>query len=215
MKRLGIFCGKNDENFILAKYYVEMFNVFDISVSLIPIGSLYDIQMFDGIVLTGGGDIHSVLFGEKTIPQLRSIDLERDVFEIEICRNTIKEGKSLIGICKGMQIINVALGGNLIQDLEETRKMIHDGHNHLVSVVDNSFINITRCKLFAVNSFHHQAVNKLANNLKPVLYSQDGTIEGFIDEGLGNILGLQFHPERIYNLNQAVFSIIKNFCSRI
>ncbi|MGI5825190.1 MAG: gamma-glutamyl-gamma-aminobutyrate hydrolase family protein [Bacillota bacterium] len=215
MKILGIVCGKTGDNFVMRKYYTEMFTAFGIGVVLLPVGAAYNISKLDGIVLAGGGDIHSALFGAEVIPELRNVDLERDIFEIEICRRAVKAGLAVFGICRGMQILNVALGGTLIQNLDEKRLRLHDENNHRVLTVGAGFAKTAACQCFAVNSYHHQAVDKISKELRPVLYSEDGITEGVSGTENNRILGLQFHPERIYGKSTAVWKIIEDFCRKI
>lgn len=214
MKTAGIICPCQGDNFLLRKYYVEMLHDLGLAAALMPVGSPLPLDHLDLLVLAGGGDIHSSFFGAQLIPQLRTIDPERDAYEIRLCRQAVGMQLPVLAICRGMQVLNVALGGSLIQHLDSKRLHNHDENNHYVQVADDDFAKVAGTNRFAVNSFHHQAVGDIPPCLQPILYSDDGIVEG-IRGGSFPALGLQFHPERIYKKSAATHRILTDFLEKL
>ena len=155
-------------------------------------------QLFDALVLSGGGDIDPVLFGESILNDTVNIDAIRDSFEVPRIHAFCKAGKPILGICRGMQVINVALGGTLYQDLPEQVGFIHFDLKlrHFVDTAEGSLMRELFGERFRVNSTHHQAVRDLAPGLRLTAESPEGIVEAFEHETLP-IIGTQFHPERM------------------
>lgn len=161
------------------------------------------VALFDGLVLTGGGDIDPVLFGETILNDTVKIDPARDAFELPLARAFAAAGKPVLGICRGAQVINVALGGTLYQDLPEQLGFIHFDIKlrHFVTAAEGSLLRELFGERFRVNSTHHQAVRELAPGLRATAVSPEGIIEAFEHESLP-IFGTQFHPERMSLLTE-------------
>ena len=155
---------------------------------------------FDGLLVTGGYDINPSLYKEENTKSL-GIEDSIDKTDINLINAFIGADKPILGICRGLQIINVALGGTLIQDIpnEYNTDVVHSGFDgkvatHPISVEENTFLHSILGSNAVVNSYHHQAIGRLAEPLKTSAYSSDGIIEAV--EGK-NILALQWHPERM------------------
>jgi len=164
------------------------------------------LSRLDGILIPGGVDLHPSYYGEKERYELKLIPKKRSDFEIALVKGSIKEGKPLLSICYGMQLVNVALGGTLYQDLSECEGAPdHRKGFHFVALNGGSPFLSGRQK---VNSFHHQACKKLAPVLDGFAHSEDGVIEGFFLKGHSFLLGVQWHPERIMGeaLSKEIFS---------
>lgn len=155
-------------------------------------------QLFDALVLSGGGDIDPTLFGETILNDTVVIDPVRDSFELPLIRAFRDAGKPILGICRGMQVINVALGGTLYQDLPEQVGFIHFDVKlrHYVDTAEGSMLRELFGDRFRVNSTHHQAVRDLAPGLRLTAKSPEGIVEAYEHETLP-IYGTQFHPERM------------------
>ncbi|MGO5021631.1 gamma-glutamyl-gamma-aminobutyrate hydrolase family protein [Lawsonibacter sp. LCP25S3_G6] len=153
----------------------------------------------DGLILCGGGDLDSSLFGQESRGS-EPPDPARDQAELELFRAFSQAGKPILGICRGMQLINVALGGSLIQDLSSHVRVFHRGMDqdlvHPVRTLEGSFLHQLYGPLFSVNSFHHQAVDRLGEGLRAIAWSEGGVMEA-LDCPDRPILGVQFHPERM------------------
>lgn len=162
--------------------------------------NMEEISACDALLLPGGGDITPAFFGEKNRGS-RNIDTELDIRQLLAFDLALKSRLPVLGICKGMQIINVGLGGKIIQDLEPSASQRHryeGGDKYHTSVIArNSWL----CRLYGqeacVNSAHHQALGTLGQGLAAVQSCpQDGCIEGISHRTLP-VFGVQWHPERI------------------
>lgn len=153
----------------------------------------------DGLILCGGGDLESSLFGQENQGS-DPPDQARDQAELALFDAFFRAGKPILGICRGMQVINVALGGDLIQDLPSDSLPFHRGKDyslvHLVRAAEGSLLHRLYGSVFPVNSFHHQVIDKPGRGLKVTAWSEGGFAEALEHESLP-ILGVQFHPERM------------------
>ena len=144
------------------------------------------------VIFTGGEDINPAIYSQKN--RHSNFNPLRDTAEIEVLRRALKLGKKILGVCRGHQLINAWLGGELVQDIGIELNEVHDG-NHAIEVLDESGVipNIYN----EVNSMHHQGVVKVGEGLRPTTYWK-GVYES--TEG-DNILTVQFHPEWMYTHN--------------
>ena len=153
----------------------------------------------DGLLLPGGGDIDPVYYGEE-MNGSDEPDRELDKAQRDILDAFVKAKKPILGICRGMQLINVYFGGSLHQDLVtrdiHTRKNDNDSIHSVKSVEEGNLFEKFYGKTFNINSAHHQGTKKLGKGLKEVLRSEDGVCEAVIHEELP-IIATQFHPERM------------------
>ncbi|MBA4383533.1 MAG: hypothetical protein C0410_02235 [Anaerolinea sp.] len=166
------------------------------------------LDQVDGLLFSGGGDVDYHLFNGAPHSSIEGVCEERDQLEIGLLKSAIKDEKPVLGICRGMQLINVALGGTLYTHIPEQfdTDIIHnspDENNrdtlvHEVELDPNSKLGkIIRQRRFSVNSFHHQAVQIAAPNLRVTARSTDGLIEA-VELTAGNsfgVIGMQWHPE--------------------
>ena len=157
----------------------------------------------DGLVLSGGGDIDPARYGATRDPQTDAANPARDDAEIELTRQALATGLPLLGICRGLQVVNVALGGTLHQHL--LALVGHDGHSpeargygsHKVSVAAGSQLaGILGRTEAAVPTHHHQAVGRLGDGLVPTAWTDDGTVEAVeLAEPESFMIAVQWHPE--------------------
>lgn len=156
------------------------------------------LENIDGLILSGGGDIDASFFNEPLSEKAMLVDKNRDKFEIELCKMAVKRNMPILAICRGVQVLNVALGGNIIQHI--------DGHveddyelTHKINVVKGSYFDeLFDDDEFVVNSIHHQALNELSSDFDVLAYCDD-VIEAVKHKNKDFIVGVQFHPERIYD----------------
>lgn len=161
----------------------------------------------DLLILPGGGDIDPSFFRQNNTAS-RNVDFILDHVQFSFLDAFIKIQKPIIGICKGMQLINVFFGGNLIQNLPDSSLNIHayitkDRYHAILPAVPASippaFSWLSAFpKTLVVNSAHHQAISKIGKHLHPVHLAKDGIIETLCHSTLP-IIGVQWHPERLYN----------------
>jgi len=184
----------------------------------------------DGLVLTGGGDVDPEIYGERRRPHTQPAEPGRDAFEIDLAVRAIERDVPLLAICRGMQVLNVACGGTLVQHIPEDvpRPLVHevsskpDAVAHDVEVAAGSrlaeILEATgpapgRCP---VNSRHHQAVKHLAPGLTAVAASSDGIIEAVERSGLRFCVGVQWHPENFWRTGEfdTLFEAFASACRR-
>lgn len=163
----------------------------------------------DGVLFTGGPDLHPFLFGEETHPACGEISALRDKMEPDFFHRMYRRRKPILGICRGVQLINVALGGNIYQDLSAQfhnapplahRQPFHYTNPcHMVEVVAGTkFSQIAGAPVIEVNSMHHQAIKDTAPSLTVCGRSSDGLTEAVEMDGYPYLLGVQWHPEYLY-----------------
>lgn len=149
---------------------------------------------YGGLLLAGGGDIDPALYGEE-IRGSRSVDRARDDAEIMLCDSFAREGKPILGICRGHQLLNVYLGGSLFQHIDR-----HSDPNgavlHSVRTEKGSVMRTLFGEYPPVNSFHHQSIRRLGSGLCVTQACEDGTVEAVEHRSLP-IIGVQWHPERM------------------
>jgi putative glutamine amidotransferase len=161
----------------------------------------------DGILLTGGGDIDPSRFGGAPSEEIGGVDSDRDEMEFAIVQMSVETDWPLLGICRGLQVINAALGGSLYTDIPEQfpTELRHDTKEisrsrsyeaHEVRIIpETKLFSILKETPLRVNSFHHQAVLEPAKGLKISAYASDGLIEGLELPGHCFLAGVQWHPE--------------------
>lgn len=164
----------------------------------------------DGILLPGGEDIDPCYFGEAPHPDLGEVDAQRDTVEVALARWTREERKPLLGICRGVQVLNVAFGGSLWQDLpaqlpgsldhrHNTRLRTYDVMGHPLRLAPDSWLASTLdTDEVLANTMHHQAVKEVAPGLRAVAWAPDGVIEALEGDGPQFVVGVQCHPEHLW-----------------
>lgn len=165
------------------------------------------LRICDGILLTGGQDISPTIYNEETSPHCGEICPERDIMDQRLLISAIGMDMPVLGICRGLQLLNAALGGTLYQDLptEYRREVNHvmkppyHRSAHKVTILKNTpLAEIIEEKEIGVNSYHHQAIKDLASCLQPMAISEDGLIEAAYMPEKHFVMGVQWHPEFSY-----------------
>ena len=162
----------------------------------------------DGLVLPGVGDIDPARFGEARHPAVDDVSLARDELELGLARRAVADGVPLFAICRGMQVLNVALGGTLVQDIPSERPgaLVHSQKaprheaTHGVKVMGEGtrLGRVLGALEVEVNSMHHQAIGRLGEGLQEVAWAPDGIVEGVELPGeVRFVLGVQWHPEEL------------------
>jgi putative glutamine amidotransferase len=164
------------------------------------------LSRLDGVLLSGGGDIDPLLFNGAPHPKVYGISPERDAMEINLVTTALQMDKPLLAICRGIQVLNVALGGGLythIQDQVEHSlkhdwfpKFPRDKLAHTLSLTCESKLDqIYGADEIWVNSLHHQGISRVGEGLIATAFAPDGLVEGLEVKGLTFALGVQWHPE--------------------
>lgn len=184
------------------------------------------LKNIDGLLLPGGGDIAPYLFNEEPIPQVTCTSRIKDLCEIDLVQKALANQKPILGICRGIQVINVALGGTLYQDISSQYpgalchyqdSSIRGELFHTVHVEPGSMLNqITHSTAIDTNTFHHQAVKELAPCLYATGKTSDGLIEA-VESKDGKILGVQWHPENLalkHKEHASIFTYLIEQCKK-
>ena len=182
------------------------------------------IENVDGIIMTGGVDVHPFRFNEEPIEKIGTISAERDEFDFKVMKYAVEMNKPIFGICRGIQVINVHFGGTLIQDIPSQRNtnILHsqtaEYHiaTHKINIVKDTIIYDMLGETSEVNSFHHQAIDNLAKDFKVTATSKDGMVEAIEYKKKDSfILGVQWHPELMSAKNvkmQNIFDMFVEVC---
>ena len=170
-----------------------------------------ELSQCSALLLPGGGDITPAFFGEHNTGS-RNIDTELDILQFQAIEFALRHRMPILGICKGMQVINVALGGTIVQDMNDStlHRYHHGDRYHHTTIAPNSCLYDLYGSELLVNSAHHQCVGQLGNGLRAIQWcTADNCIEAIVHESLP-ILGLQWHPERLH-LPEASGKPVLNF----
>lgn len=186
------------------RYYKQVIKAGGTPVIIPPVANkevlVNTLQHLDGLILTGGGDHNPLWMGEEPSPKLHHINQERDLAELMLARLAFNRQIPMLGICRGIQTLAIALGGKVSQDI--TARIKHDQDadrtepTHSVGIVKSSALyEIYGREQIFVNSFHHQAVSDTGNRFRITAKSADGIIEAMESSEYKPILGVQWHPE--------------------
>jgi putative glutamine amidotransferase len=176
----------------------------------------------DGFLFTGGPDVHPFLFGEETQAHCGNVSAARDQMEISLLPMIMELRKPVLGICRGIQVLNIALGGNIWQDipsqvtrdfpLAHSQPFSYDMPCHTVALTEGSLLaRISESSSIKVNSMHHQAVRDLAPGLIASAYSPDHLIEALEMTDYPFFIGVQWHPEYLWEKNGEAFRLFQTF----
>lgn len=228
-KRIGITCSEELQNdkyihFIKQDYLQAIIVTQGIPVLLppVPIEDIdMQLDMIDGLMIIGGCDVNPLLYHENPLPLLGETDYPRDLYEIALIKKATQKNIPIFGVCRGLQVINVAFGGTLYQDLSyapqkillHSQKERRECASHTINIQENSFLYPIFQDRGYVNSFHHQAIDRLGKGLKAVAYSEDRMIEAIEHISLP-ITAVQFHPEDMYKTDQKMQEIFNQFVAK-
>lgn len=177
-------------------------------------------RLCDGILMTGGHDVDPKLYGEHAKATCGTACSSRDQMETYLFKKALEEDKPVFGICRGVQLMNVLLGGTLYQDLpteypsgtEHHMTPPYDKPIHKVDVVSGTKLSdIIGAGEHAVNSYHHQAIKELAPGVEAMAYSEDGLVEAISVPGKSFLVGVQWHPEFAFESDPECKKLVQAF----
>lgn len=180
---------------------------------------------FDGFLFPGGHDVNPARYGEAISPLCGRVNDERDEMEISLFHRVIERDKPILGICRGIQLINVALGGSLYQDLPaqfpSSVKVVHkqappyDRGAHPVAIDKESpLYRLFGTESVMVNSKHHQGIKRLADRLLPIARAEDGLVEAVCMPDKTFVIAVQWHPELSYGADPLQFRLFVEFVNQ-
>ncbi len=200
--------------------------------------------VLDGFLFTGGPDVHPFLFGEDTRVGCGSASVKRDRMELALLKLAMEQRKPVMGICRGIQLINIGLGGTIYQDIpSQTERVLPIAHqqpfphrvpSHTVKVAEGSLLaeiiagrfpgsvspapdtsgqtgHLPHQLIIRVNSTHHQAVRDVAPQLTACAFAPDGIIEGVVMKDYPYLVGVQWHPEYLWEDDPAAMNLFRAF----
>lgn len=182
------------------------------------------LDVCDAFLLPGGGDFTPFVFGEAPLVEIGTTNLAFDMFQIHFTEEIIKRKKPVLGICRGMQLLNAACGGTLYQDVSlqpgDTFQHMQTSQNrsdicHKVLIEQDSILREIIGDSIFTNSFHHQSICLPGENIHVCGRSEDGTIEAVEVEGLPFGVGVQWHPEAMFSSSESMRSLFFAFINSV
>lgn len=157
------------------------------------------IDTIDKLILSGGQHVDPSLYGQEKLIDSDDYLKERDEFELALIKEALRQGKPIFAVCRGMQLLNVALGGSIEQEVSDHWQEELVGTSHRLQVKPHSRVSHLFAQGSSINSFHHQRIANLAPGLVATgLDPRDGTIEAYESKGKQALFGLQWHPEFLF-----------------
>ncbi|HIW71618.1 MAG TPA: gamma-glutamyl-gamma-aminobutyrate hydrolase family protein [Candidatus Levilactobacillus faecigallinarum] len=203
---------------------VQRTGAIPISLPHLPVAEIDSLlDRLDGLILTGGPDVDPAFMGEDPLPALGITNRDRDQFEIALARQAVARHLPVLGICRGIHVLNVALGGTLYQDLPSQYPVKHllkhrqaapgDQPTHFVTVAPSSLQDVVGAHPF-VNSRHHQAIKLPGKGLTVTARSNDGVVEA-IENSDASVQGVQWHPENLWTTMPEELALFQAFTDRL
>ncbi len=215
----------------VSEIYLELLAKQQIMPIIVPIAeatkTILDeyLKEYDGLLMMEGGDIDPMYYGENyNTDLLDEYDALKDEIEVACLQDALENNKAVLGFCRGMQLINSLHGGTIYKDVHEANegKVVHldyqnyDAHRHVISIIENTPLSVWYGKSsLTVNSYHHQGIKVLGNNLKPMAVADDGLIEAIYNPNKKFVFGLQFHPERMLDEHVGNYKVFEAFGNAI
>ena len=208
------------QKYTISQYYIEAVK----KAGACPVVLFDDFpQEINGIILTGGGDVNPLLFGEEPLTENGEICPKRDAFELKLCKWAISQKIPMLGICRGMQIIALCSGGSIYQDIytqtdshiKHMQKAPRSQGTHTIEITEESLLHsIFQQKSEVVNSFHHQCIRILGAELNIAAVASDGIIEAIESDCLPFVVGVQWHPECMWKTSLSMGELFHVFIEK-
>jgi putative glutamine amidotransferase len=212
--------------FGMSRPYITALEVVGAAPVILPLAlgigtlrSLYD--RLDGLFMAGGGDLNPACYGKGTYTKTEGIDSLRDEAELILTRWALEDGMPLLGVCRGVQTMNVAMGGTLIQDVTDQwpNAMRHQYFPekprhyvaHDIAVLPDTHLSAILGHSARVNSFHHQAIEKVGTGFRVAAYAPDGVVEAIERQNGSFAVGVQWHPESLIDTDSSMYALFEAF----
>ncbi len=223
---ISITCKADADTNFLSRHYAEAIEAVGGSSIILPhtenrqVLDMY-LSISDGLLLSGGGDPDALIFGEQPHPKIGRVDPIRDQMELYLVRQSLEKNLPLLGICRGAQMINLAMGGTIFQDIRSqipTSNVSHSQQSvgwyaaHTIHIESDTILhqsaNTTTSR---VNSYHHQSIRDLASGFQATAIATDGVIEAIENSSYTFAVGVQFHPELMWKRHRIAKQLFKQF----
>lgn len=185
-----------------------------------PVLIAKQVRVIDGLILSGGQDIMPFAYNQEPHPLLQDVLPRRDNFDFKLIEEALSQKRPILGICRGMQALNVVFGGDLYQDLslakEYTLKHVQVNSlkdaTHTIDIVGDTLLRrIFETDSLRINTFHHQAVHRVAEGFNVSAWAKDGMVEAIEKEGDDFVLGVQWHPEMMIAEDPTMLKLFEYF----
>jgi len=207
--RIGItahleMAGSGDDahlHYVVSSPYVRAVRKVGALPVLLPVVEADDaaalLEIVDALVITGGCDVDPASYGQSPDPLLGPTDPQRDEADLSITRAAVNSNMPTLATCRGIQVLNVAMGGTLVQHIDEHMRVdLYNQAVHGVDILEGSRLaSILGTQTIGVNSMHHQVIGRLGRGVRAVAHNHDGHIEGIELDRAPAVLGVQWHPE--------------------
>lgn len=224
--KIGIIvCGLHDNRQFVTNAYIQSVRYAGGLPFLIPLvkssAAINDyLSLCDGFLFCGGADITPLLFGQEPVNGIGETNIRLDLFQIRLMRKILETSKPVLAICRGIQILNVACGGTIYQDLSlksgdllnhMQTSVSRNEISHKVTVKPGTLLHQITGSILYTNSFHHQALDKLGAGLITSAKTSDSTIEAIEMPSHPFVVGVQWHPEAMYQTSPAMRELFSRF----
>ena len=185
--------------------------------------SVDELCFCDGFLFCGGDDITPALLDENPTPDIGATDLATDIFHLMLIRSVLSHNKPLLAVCRGMQVLNAALGGSIYQDISLApapcinhfqQTFLRSDPSHKVTFTEHRILHSLFGPYTFTNSYHHQIIRTPAPHLIPTAFTDDGVIEALESDAHTFALGVQWHPECMYDTNPAMRALFDLFIAK-
>ena len=215
--------GDGSLHFVVSAPYVKAVRKAGAMPVLLPVGDPDDaaalLEMVDALIITGGADVDPINYNAPADPRLGATDPVRDAADLAITRAAVDSNVPTLATCRGIQVLNVAMGGSLVQHVDEHMRVdMYNEDVHDVEIDPTSRLaTILGTAAMGVNSMHHQVIDRLGTGVRAVAHNHDGHIEAIELDTAPAVLGVQWHPELLRHRGDhlALFEdLVRQVCTR-